>query len=156
MALDKKKVKKNCIRTLSNGILNFLKLNGFTNTFIGLCYMVYHYLFMVLGAFIILFNINLRHLFYTLLFVSIDAFAIVVLHNCPLTHLEQKYLNTNLVYERSNFFKNCGIVYTCDHEYEKQIELLINIALFLVMKCLVLIVLNTFHIRLHNTNNLYV
>ena len=121
-----------------------------------MCYMVYHYLFMVLGSFIILFNTNLKHLFYTLLFLCIDSFAIIVLHNCPLTHLEQKYLKTNLVDERSNFFKNCGIVYTCEHEYEKQIELLINVALFIVMKCLVLIMLNTFHIKLHNTNNLYV
>jgi hypothetical protein len=156
MALDKKKVKKNRIRTLSNGILKFLKLNGFTNTCIGLCYMVYHYFFMGIGAFIVLFNVNLRHLLYTLIFVAIDAFAIVVLHNCPLTHLEQKYLNTNLVEERSQIFKNCGIVYQCEHEYEKQIELLINVSLFIVMKCLILISLNTFHIQLHNHKNLYV
>jgi hypothetical protein len=152
MTLDE----KNSIRILSHRILDFLKQSGCSNKYIGIGYMIYHYMFMMLGAFIILFNNNILHLFYTLLFVSVDSFAIVVLHNCPLTHLEEKYLNTNVVEERSNFFKKCNILYSCEHQYEKQIELLINISLFIVFKCLLLIAFNTFHIKLHNTNNLYV
>ena len=87
--------------------------------------------------------------------VSLDALSIVVLHGCPLTSLEQKYLKTNTSTQRYNWMKNCNIVYTCKHEYEKQVELLVNVWLLVAIKCLVLIFLNTFHYKLENVNHVY-
>jgi hypothetical protein len=154
MALEKK-IKKNCIRTTTNTILNSLKKNGWSNTIIGLIYTIVHYIIMIAGAFIIFFNTNIVHLCCTLMVVSLDAFSIVVLHGCPLTKLEQKYLNTNSSEERYQFFKKCGIVYTCQHEYDKQIELLVNVWMLIAAKCLLITCFNTFKIKLHNTNQLY-
>jgi hypothetical protein len=153
--VSEKKLKKNCIRDASTTLLNGLKRQGFTNTLIGSFYYVSHCILMLVGVFIICFNINIIHLCCTLIIISLDAFSIVVLHGCPLTQLEQKYLNTNTSEERYNFFKKCGIVYSCQHEYDKQIELLVNVWLLIAIKCLVLIGLNTFHIKLHNTNEIY-
>ena len=156
MTLNKKqKLKKNCIRDVSTTIVESFKQNGWTNKFIGCVYAILHYVIMITGAFIASFNTNIVQLCCTLIIVSLDAFSIVVLHGCPLTQLEQKYLNTNTSEERYKFFKRCGIVYTCQHEYDKQIELLVNVWLLLAVKCLVIICLNTFKIKLHNTNELY-
>jgi len=155
MALDKKKTKKNCIRTTTNTILNYFEQNSWSKKVIGFIYIFFHYLIMISGAFIICFNTNIVHLCCTLLVISLDAFSIVVLHGCPLTHLEQKYLNTNTSKDRYQFFKQCGIVYTCQHEYDKQIELLVNVWVLIAAKCLLITCFNTFHIKLHNTNHLY-
>jgi hypothetical protein len=111
---------------------------------------------MITVAFILYFNTNIIQLCCTLIVVSLDAFSIVVLHGCPLTHLEQKYLNTNTSEERYQFFKNCGISYSCQHEYDKQIELLVNVWLLIAVKCLLIICFNTFNIKLQNTNKIYV
>jgi hypothetical protein len=153
MALDKKK--KNCIRTTSINIVNSFEQHGLSKKVIGYIYTIVHYIIMIAGAFIILFNTNIVHLCCTLMFVSLDAFAIVVLHGCPLTQLEQKYLNTNTSKERCHFFKKCGIVYTCEHEYDKQVELLVNVWVLVVAKCLLITCFNTFHVKLQNTNQLY-
>jgi hypothetical protein len=150
-----KKLKKNCIRTATNTILDFFQKNGLTNKFIGIVYTFLHYVIMLTGVFIASFNVNIIQLCCTLFVVSLDAFSIVVLHGCPLTQLEQKYLNTNTSDERYNYFKKCGIVYTCHHEYDKQIELLVNVWLLIAIKCLVIICLNTFHIKLANPNQIY-
>jgi hypothetical protein len=150
-----KKLKKNCIRTLTNTIIDCCQKNGLSNKFIGIVYSFLHYAIMITGIFIILFNVNIIQLCCTLFIVSLDAFSIVVLHGCPLTQLEQKYLNTNTSEERYQFFKKCGIVYSCHHEYDKQIELLVNVWLLIAVKCLVIICLNTFQIKLINTNQIY-
>ena len=153
MSLDKKN--KNCIRTTSTNILNFFKHHGLSNIVIGYTYIILHYIIMIGGAFIIMFNTNIIQLCCTLIIVSLDAFAIVVMHGCPLTQLEQKYLNTNTSKERCDFFKKCGIVYTCEHDYDKQVELLVNVWVLVVAKCLLITCFNTFQIKLQNTNQLY-
>jgi hypothetical protein len=155
MALEKKKMKKNCIRTATNTILNSFEEYSLSKRVIGLIYIFFHYFIMISGAFIICFNTNIVHLCCTLMVISLDAFSIVVLHGCPLTQLEQKYLNTNTSEDRYQFFKQCGIVYTCQHQYDKQIELLVNVWLLIAAKCLLITCFNTFKIKLHNTNQLY-
>ena len=147
--------KNNCVRTTSTTILDFFRQNGISNTCIGIVYYVLHYVIMLVGILIILFNTNIFHLCCTLLIVSLDALSIVVLHGCPLTQLEQKYLKTNTSDDRYQYFKKCGILYSCQHEYDKQIELMVNVWLLIAIKCLVIICLNTLNIKLHNTNQLY-
>jgi hypothetical protein len=150
-----KKLKKNCIRTVTNTILDYFQKNKWTNKCIGIIYTFLHYVIMLTGIFIVSFNVNIIQLCCTLIVVSLDAFSIVVLHGCPLTQLEQKYLNTNTSEDRYQYLKKCGIVYTCHHEYDKQIELLVNIWLLIALKCLILICLNMFHIKLANPNHIY-
>lgn len=159
----KKKYKKenitkndeNIIRNITNTILDSTEKIGFTQKILGNIYTYIHHLFVLLVAFIFSFNNNITHLCILLIIVSLDAFSVVVLHGCPLTQLEQKYLHKNSCEKRSKQFQNAKIMYKCDHEYEKQIELLINIWMLISGKCLLLIFFNTFNIKLHNYNNTY-
>jgi len=157
---DKNKKEKysdyeNVIRTKCNQIIETAENNGFTNKILGLIYTYIHYIIIFSVAFIFSFNNNIVHLCILLIIVSLDAFSIIVLHGCPLTHLEQKYLHTNTCEERSQLLNNAGIVYTCQHEYEKQVELMINVWTLIAVKCLLLILFKTFNFKLQNHNNIY-
>ena len=74
----------------------------------------------------ILFSKNICHLAVLLLIISLDAFAIVVRHDCPLTAMEKKYLGTSGKRGINKVLKNAGLVYNCSHLYESQLELVIN------------------------------
>ena len=83
---------KNIIRDISNLIYDNL------NLIIGNYYVVIHCVVGFLGLFVLLFSTSLIHLSILFLITSMDAFAIVVLHDCPLTMLEQKYLSNIYIY----------------------------------------------------------
>jgi hypothetical protein len=119
-------------------------------------YNVLHDTFIFIIAFIIIFNTNLFYLTIILFIVSLDAFSIVVLHKCPLTILEKKYIKKTSSQERENILKKLGILYKCNHEYEKQIELLINVWMLVAGKCLLIIFLKTFNITLFDYSKLYI
>lgn len=114
-----------------------------------------HDTFIFLVSFIALFSMNLTHLAILFIIVSFDAFAIVVLHACPLTALEKKYIKRSSCDDRDELLGALGISYNCDHEYEKQIELLVNVWLMVAGKCMCIIVMKMFNIKLFNYNNIY-
>ena len=114
-----------------------------------------HDTFIFLISFIALFSMNLTHMAILFIIVSFDAFAIVVLHACPLTTLERKYIKRSSCDDRDELLGALGISYNCDHEYEKQIELLINVWLMVAGKCMCIIVMKMFNIKLFNYNNIY-
>lgn len=62
-----------------------------------------HDTFIFLVSFIALFSMNLTHLAILFIIVSFDAFAIVVLHACPLTALEKNILNVHRVMIATNY-----------------------------------------------------
>lgn len=127
---------KNKIRDLSNKSSDFMK------KVIGNYYGFLHTLLIMLGAIIILFSKNIYHLSVLLLIISLDAFAIVVRHDCPLTEMEQKYLGTSGKRKINEFLKNYGVVYNCDHLYESQLELVINFWALTACKIVILICLS--------------
>jgi len=114
-----------------------------------------HHIFIFLIAFIGLFNNNILHLSIILFILSLDAVSIVLLHECPLTTMEKKYLNTSSCDIRNDYLKSLGIMYNCDHDYEKQIELLINAWMLVTGKIIVILLLKTFNLKLINFNNIY-
>ena len=114
-----------------------------------------HDTFIFLVSFIALFSMNLTHLAILFIIVSFDAFAIVVLHACPLTALERKYIKRSSCDDRDELLGALGISYNCDHEYEKQIELLVNVWLMVAGKCMCIIVMKMFNIKLFNYNSIY-
>lgn len=114
-----------------------------------------HDTFIFLISFIALFSMNLTHMAILFIIVSFDAFAIVVLHACPLTTLERKYIKRSSCDDRDELLNSLGISYNCDHEYEKQVELLINVWLMVAGKCMCIIVMKMFNIKLFNYNNIY-
>lgn len=144
-------IENNSIRQISNYIYDTFHLKNINIK----SYNVIHDIFIFVIAFIIIFNNNLCYLTILLIIVSLDALSIVVLHKCPLSTLEKKYLKKSSSEERKKILKKLGILYKCDHEYENQIELLINAWMLVAGKCLIIIFLRTFNIKLFNYNELY-
>ena len=140
-----KKIKKhrNKIRDLSNVSSNFVK------SVIGNYYGLLHTILIIGGASIILFSKNLIHLSIILLIISLDAFAIVVRHDCPLTDMEEKYLGISGKRQINEFLKSCGVVYNCSHLYESQLELVINFWALTACKIVMLICLKMLKIELN-------
>jgi hypothetical protein len=115
-----------------------------------------HNVFIFIIGFILLFNTNIVHLSILLIIISLDAVSVVILHECPLTAMEKKYLGYTSCEERNEILKNMGIMYNCDHNYEKQVELLINIWLLISGKILMIILLHMSNIKLRNSSNIYI
>ena len=114
-----------------------------------------HDTFIFLVSFIVLFSMNLTHLAILFIIVSFDAFAIVVMHACPLTALERKYIKRSSCDDRDELLGALGISYNCNHEYEKQVELLVNVWMMVAGKCMCIIIMKMFNIKLFNYNNIY-
>ena len=147
-----KLVNNNIIRKISNFLndtfhLKEIKYNS--------CYLIIHTIFIFLISFVALFNNNIYHLCIILIIISLDAFSVVVLHECPLTTMEKKYMNLSCCDIRNENLKKMDILYNCDHNYEKQIELLINSWTLIAGKCACIIFLKTFNLKLFNYNNIY-
>ena len=112
------------------------------NKWKGILYFNIHlYLIYVIG-FIALFTTSVFNLIVILIIVSLDAISIVFLHECPLTTMEKKYLGITSCEMRNEFLEKSGIMYTCTHDYEKQIELLINVWTIIASKCVSIILLS--------------
>jgi hypothetical protein len=136
---------KNVIRNLSDLLKpSFDKL-------IGSYYGLIHIAFMFLGGIILLFSNNIMYLSIMLFIVSLDAFANVVNHNCPLTLMEEKYLGISGKEISNIFYKQAGIMYTCNHIYETQLELLINVWILLACKILAIIFMRIVKINIIST-----
>ena len=110
---------------------------------IGHYYQILHNILIFGGTYILLFSNNIAHLAACLFIVSLDAFANVVCHDCPLTRLEKKYLRSSLSHERRKQIKEMNILYKCNHIYESQVELIVNVWTLLACKIVVLIILGT-------------
>jgi hypothetical protein len=107
-------------------------------------------------GFITIFTTSINVLIIILIIVSLDAISIVFLHECPLTTMEKKYLGITSCEMRNDFLENKGIMYKCHHDYEKQIELLINVWTIIATKCLSILFLKMFNIQLFDVNKIYV
>jgi len=140
-----KKLKKheNKIRDLSKTSSNFIK------QVIGNYYGLLHTILIIGGAAIILFSKNLIHLSIILFVISLDAFAIVVRHDCPLTQMEEKYLGVSGKRQINEFLKSYGLVYNCSHLYESQLELVVNFWALTACKIVMLICLKMLKIELN-------
>lgn len=138
-------------------LLGFNIIRKLTGTFkksfgrdfvIGSLYYSIHQVFIFLIGFISTFTFNIIFLCAILVIVSMDALSIVVLHDCPLTIMEKKYLGTSVCEHRNIILKELGISYRCDHIYEQTLELLINVWMLLAMKICLIIVFKMFKIDL--------
>lgn len=139
-----KLVSENIIRIILNSVPQCVK------AFIGSYYAFIHSLLAFLGLLILLFSNNIIYLSILLLVIILDSLAIVFLHDCPLTMLEKRYLGTSTVTARRNALKNMGILFTCDHEYESQLELLINLWTIVAIKIFVIICTSMFYYEIQS------
>lgn len=138
-----KDMEDSSIRNMSTTILNFLK-ERIPEYWIGQYYQLLHNIIIFGGSCVILFNTNVYHLIVLLIVISLDAFANVVCHDCPLTNLEKQYLKSSLSHDRRKTFKNLNIMYKCNHIYESQVELIVNMWSLVAAKIVIIIALRTF------------
>lgn len=132
------------------------EFNGKINHAAALGYMSLHMFFIIGVTFVFIFNTNITLLCALLIIVTLDAAAIVFLHGCPLTHLERKYLGVDDCEMRRKVIEKCSIFYKCEHEYEKQVEVMINIWSMIASKILILLICKTLNWKFVNYNNFYV
>lgn len=124
---------KNIIREIGKPYRSFI------DKVIGSYYGFIHGLIVFLGGYTVVFSNNLLFLGVILFIVSLDAFAIVCLHDCPLTQLEEKYFGLSGKRNTKEYLHKLGIVHKCDHMYESQLEFVINMWMIVVMKMLIII-----------------
>ena len=141
--LKKLKKHRNKIRDLSNLSSDFMKY------VIGNYYGMLHTILIMGGASIILFSQNIFHLSALLFVMSLDAFAIVVRHDCPLTEMEEKYLGISGKRQINELLKKSGLVHNCSHLYESQVELVVNFWALTACKIVMLICLKMLKIELN-------
>jgi len=144
MFKKKNKLKNNIIRDFCDKTLS----KSFKEYFLGTYYYILHGLIFFLGGFILLFSNNKLYLLILLVIASCDAFAIIVLHQCPLTMLEHKYIGKNLSKDRMKYLNNAGIGYKCNHVYEFQLEILINMISVITIKIFFIICFEMFNIKI--------
>lgn len=135
---------KNIIRTLSASILDFFKER---NIIVGYYYFIIHCILIIVGICIIVFDNTLLHLIIILIIVTLDGIANVIVHECPLTILEQKYLGTSIVQKRIKTFQNMDICYTAEDSYESTFELIVNIWSIIVLKICCIICMRYFLVK---------
>lgn len=116
---------------------------------IGNYYYILHYIIILLGCFVVLFSQHVGYLCIILNMIILDCISIIFIHDCPLTMLERKYLGSCSVTERQYFLKNSNICYQCGHEYESQLELLINLWCLVALKIFYKITMNIFGLTIH-------
>ena len=137
----KDEIENTCIRNISKTMHPFLKRT------IGNYYWLLHIFIMTACGTVLLFDNNIYHLLILFNITCIDCIACVFLHDCPLTVLENHYLNQCIIEDKSTILKNGNILYHCDHRYEKTIEFLTNVVSFITGKISFLLVMKLLDIR---------
>ena len=143
----------NNIRNL--GLFIYDKCDFRPEYLLGSYYYVIHLIIIFFNAFVTMFSTNLFHLSIVLLIVSMDAWSVVILHGCPLTLLEKKYLNVTSCEQRKFCFDILGLLHNCEHYYENVLELLVNVWSAVAMKLLIIIFLSCFKIKLFDCAGIY-
>jgi hypothetical protein len=147
--LKKNKIIRDNDDIIEDTLFNLKKLKGFL-------YYYLHFFFIIIVIFITIFSTSKIELIILLIIITLDGLSIVYLHGCPLTFMENKYLGYDSCQERDYYLKQLNIMYNCEHTYEKQMEIIIDIWLIIALKCLIILVLNMFNIKIYDSNNIYV
>ena len=114
-------------------------------------YTIIHAIYIMFVGIIMIFDTNVFNLLILLNIITLDGFAIIVFHKCPLVILEEKDLDTteNSSYEKLfGFRKNLGIGYDCEHSFENEINVVTHVWIIIALKCLVFTFLRMFNIKL--------
>tara|TARA_B100000900_G_C20362481_1_gene626936 strand:- start:250 stop:795 length:546 start_codon:yes stop_codon:yes gene_type:complete len=125
------KVKKSILGIVFHPVIEkYIKFN------IGSYYTYLHLGIIILGAYVICFVNDLQYLTIFMIILSCNAFTNIILHDCPLSMLEQKYLDTSIVQTRIKSLKAMNINYECDRygQFESQLEFIINTASLCIFK----------------------
>lgn len=115
---------------------------------IGNYYSYLHILIMFLGLSIVLFSNNIFYLFAVLLILCLDGIANILFQDCPISVLEKKYLGMSMTELKQKIYSKLGINFKCNHAFESQLEIIINVACAIVLKILIIIFCDIFNIKI--------
>ena len=147
--IDLENENKNSKQTLENLDKNIMRnfcaiSNPILKQTIGGYYFIIHIILILSGCIILLFTQNICYLLILMNVIFLDGFAMLSYHECPLTILEQKYLNTNMSKQSKTNFNELPIHHNCDHVYETQFELIINLCTLTIIKIFIIILMKSF------------
>lgn len=114
------------------------------NELYGGYYNLLHTIFIMFIGYLICFVNNLSHLVIGLLVISLDAHSNIVLHDCPLSMMENKYLEKSGIETRLDFLRSLGLMYSTNNKYDIQLEVIINAWCLVAGKILFLICFKNF------------
>ena len=120
------------------------KPRRFLQDFFGNYYTIVHSFFVVAVGYLICFVNDMSYLVIGLLIMSLDGYANVVLHNCPLSMMEEKYLEKSGIESRLEMLRTMGIMYSATNTYDIQLETIINAWTLIAGKILMLIIFRNF------------
>ena len=132
--------------TFTDSILYYIfnkHLQEYFQRLIGNYYVCLHIGIMTLGIYIIIFSMNPYALLFVINVLAIDAFTIIILHDCPLTMLERYYIKHSSVFWRLDNLRKSGIKYSLQNEYDIQLEVVINGAAMAIFKLFCIVVLQS-------------
>jgi hypothetical protein len=145
-------IKNNIIRRWSKKVYHEYNLKSIITKEM---FSTFHYIYMYFIVFIIIFNTNIYHLFILLMIMTLDALAIICIHECPITYMEKKYVKETDAELGNRFMKKLNISHNCDHVYEQQLGSVIIVLYFIALKCISIMVLQSFNIKLTDYSGLY-
>ena len=119
----------------------------FLHSWLGNYYWLLHAFIMLSSGTVLLFDNNVYHLLILFNVTCMDAVACIFLHDCPLTVLEQKYMKTSVMQERTKCFNRSPFLYRCNHVYEQTLEFLTNMTCFILGKICYLLILKSLDIK---------
>jgi len=120
------------------------KPRRFLQDLFGNYYTILHSFFVVAIGYLICFVNDMSYLVIGLLIMSLDGYANVVLHNCPLSMMEEKYLDKSGIETRLEMLRTMGIMYSATNTYDIQLETIINAWTLIAGKILLLIIFRNF------------
>lgn len=123
---------------------NYFDWSQVYNYALGTYYRIVHWIIMILGGCVLLFDTNPWRLTILLTIITLDGISNVLLHDCPLTMYEKKYLNTSLSEERKQMWKRLKIPFDCEHVYESQLEVITNLWTMCAAKICIIILNGVF------------
>lgn len=120
------------------------KPRRFLQDLFGAYYTMLHSFFVVAIGYLICFVNDMSYLVIGLLIISLDGYANVVLHDCPLSMVENKYLDKSGIENRLEFLRSLGIMYSANNKYDIQLEVIINAWTLIAGKIIMLICFRNF------------
>ena len=142
------KIIKECNDNIVRKLLFWLK--PYFNYFIGNYYTVIHNLLIISVTSILLFSNNINYLCAILIIMTLIWIVNVMLHNCPLTHLERKYLGKSNREHIKKIVHKLGIHYRANEIYEFQLEIITNVTGFIAFKIMGIIILKILNIKVNS------
>jgi len=131
-------------------ILKTFHIKSLKDAIIGSLYYILHQIALVMMVCIVLFSNNLQHLTILFVLIALDGVATTIIHDCPITRLESKYLGTNMCEHKLMVLRDLKIQYHNDKDYEQIIDTILTGGGLIAFKIICILCIQTYKIYINN------